>query len=108
MPWQETLPMDQRTQFVADVQRGHFDMTTLCARYGVSRKTGYTWLDRYLRDGPAELHDRSHAPPCCPRRIDDVLAALLLEARRQHRAWARRNCSTIWRPGTHAWRPGRP
>lgn len=87
MPWQETLPMDQRTQFVADVQRGHFDMSTLCARYGVSRKTGYKWLHRYLAAGPEGLHDRSHAPHRCPHRIDDALAALLLEARRQHPRW---------------------
>lgn len=87
MPWQETLPMDQRTRFVADVQRGHFDMTTLCARYGVSRKTGYKWLDRYLREGPPGLHDRSHAPHRCPHRIDDVLTELLLAARRDHPRW---------------------
>src|SRR5687768_1895586 len=84
MPWQETLPMDQRTQFVDAVQRGDFDMTTLCARYGVSRKTGYKWLGRYLTAGPPGLQDRSHAPHRCPHRIDEALAVLLLDARRQH------------------------
>ena len=33
MPWQETRPLDQRLQFVADHQRGLYTMTELCARY---------------------------------------------------------------------------
>jgi putative transposase len=79
--------MDQRTQFVADAQRGLFDMSTLCARYGVSRKTGYKWLARYAAEGPRGLHDRSHAPHRCPHRIDRELAGLLLATRRAHPRW---------------------
>ena len=79
--------MDQRLQFVADHQRALYDMTTLCARYGVSRKTGYKWLARYAEAGPAGLEDRSHAPHRCPHRIDSGLAALLLATRRAHPTW---------------------
>jgi len=79
--------MDQRLQFIADHQRGHFDMRALCARYGVSRKTGYKSLARYAAEGPQGLHDRSHVPHTCPHRIDGAVAALLLEARRQHSSW---------------------
>jgi hypothetical protein len=43
-------------------------MTELCARYAVSRKTGYKWLARYAAEGPAGLHDRSHAPARLPAR----------------------------------------
>ncbi len=48
MPWNQTSPMDQRTQFIADYLRGRLSMTELCDSYGVSRKTGYKWLDRRL------------------------------------------------------------
>jgi putative transposase len=87
MPWQETRPMDQRLQFVADAERATYDMTMLCARYGVSRKTGYKWLARYAADGPRGLHERSHAPHRCPHRVDDALAELLLATRRGHPTW---------------------
>ena len=40
MPWRETTAMDERMQFVADARHGHDDMSTLCRRYGISRKTG--------------------------------------------------------------------
>jgi putative transposase len=51
MPWLETASMDQRTQFIADHQDDRFTMTELCARYGISRKTGYKWLTRYAEEG---------------------------------------------------------
>jgi transposase len=38
--------MDQRTAFLADSRRGLFSMAELCARYGISRKTGYKWVAR--------------------------------------------------------------
>ena len=37
-------------------------MTGLCREYGISRKTGYKWLGRYLSEGAAGLRERSHAP----------------------------------------------
>ena len=39
MPWRETLLMDQRVQFIADVQRDVFVVAELARRYGISRKT---------------------------------------------------------------------
>jgi transposase-like protein len=47
--------MDQRTQFIADYLREVLTVTDLCDLYGVSRKTGYKWIDRYLRFGPAGI-----------------------------------------------------
>lgn len=62
MPWSETSPMDQRTQFIADYLREVFTITDLCALYSVSRKTGYKWIDRYLHQGSAGLTERSRRP----------------------------------------------
>jgi hypothetical protein len=38
--------MDERFRFVRDAQRGHFTMSDLGARYGGSRRVGYSWLAR--------------------------------------------------------------
>ena len=51
MPWQETSPMDQRERFIQDHRLDLYTMAELCARYSVSRKTGYKWLDRFEEDG---------------------------------------------------------
>jgi putative transposase len=87
MPWQEMSPMDERVQFISDHQRGLYAMTELCARYGISRKTGYKWLERYAAEGARGLVERSHAPHACPHRVAPDLAALLLTARRGHPSW---------------------
>jgi transposase len=47
MPWKETSPMEQREKFIADLRFGLFSVLELCARYGVSRKTGYKWIERF-------------------------------------------------------------
>ena len=87
MPWLETAPMEQRTQFVEDVRRGHLSVTQLCARYGISRKTGYKWLGRYAEGGRRGLGDRSRAPHHCPHRIGDSMAELICAARTAHPDW---------------------
>jgi len=87
MPWQEISPMTQRLQFVTDHQRGLYDMTELCARYHISRKTGYKWLGRYAAEGVCGLVERSHAPHACPHRIAPETETLLLGVRDKHPSW---------------------
>lgn len=87
MPWQEMLRVDQRVQFIADVQRGVFSVAELARRYGVSRKTAYKWLDRYEGDGPAGLVDRSRRPHQSPQAVAPEIVAALLDVRRHHPTW---------------------
>ena len=61
MPSLESVPVDQHAKFLAEAQRELYDMATLCARYGISRKTSCEWLERYAAEGRAGLADRSHA-----------------------------------------------
>ena len=62
MPWSETTPMDQKMQFIADYLRGELGMTELCELYGIARKTGYKFVERYLRAGPEALEEGSRKP----------------------------------------------
>ena len=87
MPWLETVPVEERERFIDDHRLGLYDMTELCARYAVSRKTGYKWLARYDGGGRPALRDRSRAPHSCPHKIPAAVAQLLLTARRQHPDW---------------------
>src|SRR6266850_1034815 len=78
MPWRAASPMDQRTQFIADFLRDVLSLTELCALYGVARKTGYKWIDRYLRHGPAGLEERSRRPRRSPNQTSDAVASAIL------------------------------
>ena len=61
--------MDERLRFVRDAQSDRYDMSELCARYGVSRRVGSVWLARYEAEGRPGLVDRSHAPHHSPTRF---------------------------------------
>ena len=87
MPWRQASPMDERTQFIADHLRDTWPITELCERYGVSRKTGYKWIERYLRAGPAGLEERSCWPHRSPNQTADEIVAAILDARRRHPSW---------------------
>ena len=69
----ETNVVKERLAFVHDLESGHWSMTELCERYGVSRPTGYKWLARHQGGGGAALRDRSRAPQTCPHRTSTVL-----------------------------------
>ena len=84
MPWLETNPVLERHHFVQDLKSGHWTMTELCSRYGISRMTGYKWGDRYQNGGLGSLQDRSRAPRSCPRRTSDELVELILEENRRY------------------------
>ena len=87
MPWMETSPVDQRERFIRDHRLDLYAMAELCARYGISRKTGYKWLARFGEGGRLALRDRSRAPHHCPHRIARGVAAVICAARRQHPSW---------------------
>ncbi len=87
MPWLETVAVEQREAFLRDRAMAVYSVTELCARYGISRKTGYKWLARFLEDGRGGLRDRSRAPHRCPHRIAAATAALICAARQAHPTW---------------------
>ena len=68
----ETNVLDERQKFVRDFESGHWSMTELCERYGVTRPTGYKWVARHRAGGRAALADRSRAPHHCPHRTRDA------------------------------------
>jgi putative transposase len=79
--------MEQRERFVRDHRLALYTMAELSVRYGISRKTGYKWLDRFDQGGRDGLGDRSRAPRRCPHTISDEVATLICEARREHPSW---------------------
>ena len=87
MPWSQTTPMDQKTQFIADYLRETFSFTELCARFGVSREAGYRLVERYLEQGPAGLEARSRRPHTSPNETAAHIVEALLELRRRHPRW---------------------
>src|SRR5512132_495491 len=87
MPWKETCPMDQRVALIADWLRDEWTMTELAARYGISRKTAYQWVARYLGDRDHGLQERSRAPHRHGRAQSAATRAVVLALRQAHPRW---------------------
>lgn len=62
MPWNEVKPMDEKVKFIADYLRHDAPFKALCSQYGISRKTGYKWVERYEKTGIEGLSEQSRRP----------------------------------------------
>uniref|UniRef100_Q07TU7 Integrase, catalytic region n=1 Tax=Rhodopseudomonas palustris (strain BisA53) TaxID=316055 RepID=Q07TU7_RHOP5 len=87
MGWMETRVVDERMRFVMAVADHEEAFAVVCRRFGVSRRTGYKWLERYDAEGVAGLMDRSRAPHSHPQAIAAPLAERCLAVRRAHPTW---------------------
>lgn len=97
MPWKETYPMDQRRKFITDWLEQDWSMVDLCTGYGVSRKTGYKWIERFKAEGIEALDDRSRAPWRHPNATPDRVTNEIIALRRQHPFWGPRKLLARWK-----------
>jgi transposase InsO family protein len=90
MPWKETTTVSLRLAFVKQALVKESNISRLCQEYGISRKTGYKWLRRYLEEGPEGLRDRSRRPHHSPQRTPPEVEQQVLQVRAAHPAWGGR------------------
>jgi transposase InsO family protein len=86
----ETCAVDERMRFMMAVEERceeQESFAAVCRRFGVSRRTGYKWLERYEADGVAGLIERSRAPLHHPDAMTDEIAARCVAVRREHPSW---------------------
>ena len=92
MPFVERNRMSEREEFVMFALREGSNISALCLRFGISRKTGYKWLERHRQAGQAAAWsgDRSRRPLTCPGRTGAEMEAEVLQVRAAHPAWGGR------------------
>jgi transposase InsO family protein len=78
MPWHTLTMLTQRLEFVILATGSRIAFKELCHRYGISRKTGYKWLERYKAGGAEALQDRTRKPHRSPRRVRPEVAATVI------------------------------
>ena len=90
MPWQEVSTMSLREEFVMLASQAGANRRALCRRYGISAKTGYKWLRRYVAQGRRGLADHSRRPARSPVRTASAIEARIIALREKHPAWGGR------------------
>jgi putative transposase len=87
MGWMETCVVDERMRFVMAAEEGEDSFAAICRRFGVSRRIGYKWIERYRQSGVEGLLDRSRAPLHHPQAMTAKIAERCLGVRRAHPTW---------------------
>lgn len=87
MPWKNVTPMEEKHRFITLAQSDRFTVSELCESFGISRKTGHKWLNRYAEGGFDGLLEKSRAPKSVPLRTEDSIERLIISERRKHSTW---------------------
>jgi len=95
MPFKEVSVMDQREEFVRLAGEAGANVSELCRRYGISRKTGYKWLARQGAGDEQWSVDRSRRPHVSPAWSGPAVDAAVLAVRDEHPAWGGRKIRRV-------------
>jgi transposase InsO family protein len=91
VPWSVESVEARRLEFCRLVVPGSgVSFSELCRRFGVSRKTGYKWLNLYRVGGSGALVDRSRVPVSSPLKTSSVMEDEVCDLREEHPAWGGR------------------
>lgn len=90
MSWKVETTVVVRREFVELCSVEGSNVSELCRRFGVSRKTGYKWLARYREGGAPGLEDQSRRPLHSPSQTEPVMASQVIALRAAHPAWGGR------------------
>ena len=87
MPWKETYTMKERELFINAWLERVSSVAQLCHRFGISRKTGYKWIERFKAEGMAGLTDRSRARLTQSQRTPEEVVEKILKLKHSHSDW---------------------
>ena len=87
MPFITKSTMSQRLEFCVLASKPESNISDLCRRFNITRRTEYKWLDRYLEENVAGLIDRSKQPLHSPNKTLAVIEDYVIQKRTSDPAW---------------------
>lgn len=92
MPWKCRTVENQRKEFVQAAMYCK-NFSALCREFGITRRTGQKWVDRYQNCQP--LTDRSRRPHTTPSKTPDEVELLILAVRADNPGWGSRTIRDV-------------
>ena len=86
MPWKKSVVMDEKMRFIARLLQGE-RMASLCREFGISRKTGYKFWDRYKEIGVNGLVDRVRRPIRYANQLPMQVEETILKIKKDKPSW---------------------
>jgi hypothetical protein len=90
MPWKEETIMSLKEDFIRRALAKEEPFSQLCSEYKITRKTGYSLINRYIEEGPSGLVARSKRPINSPGKTDAKIEELIITTRLQQPTWGPR------------------
>jgi transposase-like protein len=90
MPWKVLTPMSEKKEFIALANSGQTNISVLCRRFGISRKTAYKWINRYEAEGESGLIDKPTTPLSSPNKTSLETQEAIIEIRKTFENWGAR------------------
>lgn len=87
MPWKEHDVIEERWRFIEDWKSEDWNLSELCDSYGITRKTGYKWIQRYEQGGRAGLENQSRAAHQHSNAVSERMQERVLEIKESHPSW---------------------
>lgn len=87
MPWKHTETMIEKERFAVLASTGKFTISQLCEDFGISRKTGHKYLERYRARGREGLVELSRRPKSSSMATNEEVEAAILKERVKHPTW---------------------
>lgn len=79
--------MEERQRFISRVLESQESFSAICESFGISRKTGYKWIQRFQAGGYSGLHDHSRRPNSSPAQLSETLVCELIKLKLAHPTW---------------------
>ncbi len=90
MTWDTKNAGQRRHDFVTLAGAGTVNVSELCRRFGISRKTGHKWIRRFDEDGSQGLIDRVPQRLRWSNQTPGEVESALLALRKEHPTWGPR------------------
>lgn len=92
MPWESKTVEELRKEFVKEAKNSA-NFSALCREFGITRKTGYKWLERY--ETGASLTDQSRKPLTVPTRTPEGVELLITSLRTENPGWGAKKIKAV-------------
>lgn len=89
---------EERMKFIVAWKTGGWSMTDLCREFGISRKTGYKYVEKYRHGGIDGLKDLAKTPHSHPKAVPKKIIEIVVKARRGHPTWGPKKL-LVWLKG---------
>jgi transposase InsO family protein len=95
MPFIEQSIMSQRIEFCLLAAKAESNMSDICNRFKITRRTGYKWLSRYFEEGLSGLEDKSRRPLNFPNQTPLPIDRYVVGLRKNDPEWGSKKLHKI-------------